>query len=106
MQALSRLDEEKGTLRLLDRLFYPGKDPNRLTLIKMLEEDGVARTAFYSSLNCLKELGLVEDTSGDSGKGKYAKLTRKGLNVAEKVREIALILTNPNEPIWTRESKK
>ena len=99
MNVLSRLDEEKGTLRLLDHLFYPGKDVNRVTLIKLLEGDGVARTAFYSSFKCLKELGLVEDVPEDT-RGKHAKLTRRGVDVAEKVREMAMILANKKGPIW------
>jgi DNA-binding PadR family transcriptional regulator len=100
MNFLTRLDEEKGTLRLLDHLFYPGKDINRTNLIRLMEGDGVARTAFYPSLNCLKELGLVEDASGGSGRGKYARLTRRGVDVAEKVRGMASILANKKGPIW------
>jgi len=72
---------------------------NRQTLIQALEKSGVARTAFYASLNCLKEMGLVEDRARERGREKIAVLTEKGRDVAIKVREITMILEASDEPI-------
>ena len=99
MSALSRLDKEKGTLRILNRLNSPKAHISRGLLIMLMEHEGVGRTAFYRSLNCLKELGLLDDYQEKHNKTKltYARLTSKGIAIAEKIEEIAEILTKEND---------
>ena len=59
-----------------------------------MKSEGLGRTAFYRSLDCLKELGLVEDVPGDAylGKGVFTKLSPRGFVVAEKLREFQQLL--------------
>ena len=95
MSALSRLDKEKGTLRILKVLFFRTALLSRGGLIMLMEHEGVGRTAFYRSLNCLKELGLLEDYQEKYNKKKLtsSRLTSKGMAIAEKIKEIEEILT-------------
>ena len=99
MSALSRLDEQKGTLRILKVLFFRTAPLSRGGLIKLMKQEGVGKTAFYRSLNCLKELGLLEDYQ-DKHKKKnltFSMLTSKGRAIAEKVEEIAELLSTEKD---------
>ena len=91
MSALSRLDKERGTLRILKVLSFQKTRLSRGLQILLMEHEGVGRTAFYRSLNCLKELGLLEDYQEKHKKTKltFSRLTSKGRAIAEKIEEIA-----------------
>ena len=95
MSALSRLDKEKGTLRILNVLGSENTRLSRGLQILLMKHEGVGRTAFYSSLDCLKELGLLEDYQDKHKKKKltFSMLTSKGRDIAEKVEEIAELLS-------------
>ena len=99
MSALSRLDKESGTLRILKVLSFQKTRLSRGLQILLLKHEGVGRTAFYSSLNCLKELGLLEDYREKHKKTKltFSMLTSKGRAIAEKIEEIAEILTTEKD---------
>ena len=62
----------------------------RLEFIKLASEEGVGRTAFYSSLEKLKELGLVEvlTSRGERGTMVESRLTERGKKVARLLSEI------------------
>jgi hypothetical protein len=94
MNAFARLDEEKGTLRILNFLNFPLGLIQRQRIIIVMKTQGLGRTAFYKSLDCLKELGLVEDVPGDAdlGKGVFTKLSPRGFVVAKKLREFQQLL--------------
>lgn len=99
MSALSRLDKERGTLRILKVLSFQKTRLSRGLLILLMEHEGVGRTAFYRSLNCLKELGLLEDYQEKHKKTKltFSMLTSKGRAIAEKIEEIAETLTTEED---------
>ncbi len=99
MSALSRLDEQKGTLRILKVLFFRTAPLSRGGLIMLMKHEGVGRTAFYRSLNCLKELGLLGEYQEKHKKKKItsSRLTSKGMAIAEKIKEIEEILTTEKD---------
>jgi DNA-binding MarR family transcriptional regulator len=109
MDAFARLDEEKGALRILNFLYFPLGLIQRQLLINAMKGMGVGRTAFYRSLDCLKELGLVEEVPGDAdlGKGVFTKLSPRGYVVAEKLREFQQLLhtSMTEEPSASRPSE-
>ena len=84
------LDGEKAALRLLLVLAYSQIPFPRLEFIKHAKEVGVGRTAFYSSLDKLKGLGLVEDLTGRGERGTVveSRLTERGEKVARLLSEI------------------
>ena len=84
------LDGEKAALRLLLTLAYSQVPIPRLEFIKHAKEVGVGRTAFYSSLEKLKELGLVEvlTSRGERGTMVESRLTERGKKVARLLSEI------------------
>ncbi len=57
--AISRLDDGKATLRILIELLKGAELASRGQLEEALRRNGVGRSAFYSSLNVLFELGLI-----------------------------------------------
>jgi DNA-binding PadR family transcriptional regulator len=91
---IRRLDEEKATLRLILILAYDMVPLTRLEFIEKAEEELVGRTAFYSSLRALKELGFIEETQ-DTKEGKrviHTELTEKGIAVARLIWDIENLL--------------
>ena len=70
----------------------------RTMFLWFAERDGVGRSAFYSSIRVLGELGLIEETRFKNQKGvsrKNTTLTPLGVSVAEKVSELVLLLKAP-----------
>lgn len=61
MSGIGSLDEEKGALRILLYLAYSQGSDDRRRMIEDLSSKDVGRTAFYSSLEALKDLNLVEE---------------------------------------------
>ena len=58
-QVFCSLDDGKATLRILNTLDRRGTLASRGQLEKTLYRCGVGRSAFYSSLKVLQELGLI-----------------------------------------------
>ena len=88
--SIRRLDEERGTLRLILTLAYNQVPLTRLEYMNGADEVGVGRTAFYSGIRTLMELGLVEETY-ETREGKrviLSGLTKDGWAVAKLLREI------------------
>jgi hypothetical protein len=83
----NRLDEVKGTLRILIILGYSFQPVPRLELIKECKEDYLGRTAFYSAHKALMELGLIEEKS-ETRDGKRVVLT----NLKEKGKKVVTYL--------------
>jgi hypothetical protein len=84
---IKRLDEERSTLRLILILAKIQVPVARLEFIKSAEDVSVGRTAFYSGVGTLRELGLIEESSDKRG-GKrviLTGLTEKGRRVAELI---------------------
>jgi hypothetical protein len=87
---IGRLDEVKGTLRLILILAYDQVPLTRLEYMAEADKAGVGRTAFYSGTKTLRELGLIEETS-ETRKGKRVilnGLTKDGRAVARPLVEI------------------
>ena len=59
------LDEEKATLRLVEILAWNQMPITRLNFISQCKKRKIGTTAFYSSLEALKKLGLVEDVKDE-----------------------------------------
>jgi hypothetical protein len=59
IHVLCRLDDGKASLRLLHMLHTGGNFASRRVLGTALEGTGAGRTAYYSSLKVLLELGLI-----------------------------------------------
>ena len=66
----TRLDEEKGTLRILLTLQETQSQISKTQLIESLQEAGLGRSGFYSSYNTLKEIGLVNEETGKNREGR------------------------------------
>ena len=81
------LDEQRASLRLLLSLLYDCPCSPRTELRECLRRYGVGGTAFQSSLESLKRLGLVQEKrAGDvGGRELLTLLTEKGMKVAEAV---------------------
>jgi len=83
------LDSERATLRLLLCLAYECPCHPRTELRNSLRKHGVGGTAFMASLDRLRELGLIQETTRDDGRRVTVTcLTEKGVRVAEKVSEL------------------
>ena len=63
-------------------------------MIEELAEEGVGRSAFYSSLKTLKDLGLVVDekTKGRDRMAVGTRLTSKGLEIAGAVNQLVDVM--------------
>ena len=92
--AFNRLDDGKATLRILYMLHIGGHMASRGVLEASLAESGVGRSAFYSSLKVLGELGLiVEERKRVDGKNLvFTDLTEKGGNIAEAIVELYTVM--------------
>ena len=89
-QVFCSLDDGKATLRILNTLHGEGTFFSRGQLEKTLYRCGVGRSAFYSSLKVLQELGLIFEVR-KRVKGKnllFTKLTEKGELVVKAIDEL------------------
>ena len=66
----TRLDEEKGTLRILLTLQETQSQITKTQLIESLRKAGLGRSGFYSSYNTLKEIGLIIEETGKNPEGR------------------------------------
>jgi predicted transcriptional regulator len=66
----TRLDEEKGTLRILLTLLKTQSHITKTQLIESLNKTGLGRSGFYSSYNTLKEIGLITEETGKNLEGR------------------------------------
>jgi hypothetical protein len=66
----TRLDEEKGTLRILLTLQETQSQITKTQLIESLQKVGLGRSGFYSSYNTLKEIGLIIEETGKNPEGR------------------------------------
>ena len=84
-QVFCRLDDGKATLRILKTLFGDGTSASRGQLEKTLDHYGVGRSAFYSSLKVLKELGLIVEVRKRVGDKNLVltELTEEGVKLDE-----------------------
>ena len=99
MSNIYRLDEVKGTIRLLDTLYNEYRPMYRLELLDKLRKVNVGRTAAYNAIETLKALGLIEEGQRVS-KGKRVistSISKKGIEIAKKLREINTILDGESE---------
>ena len=85
MSDLGAFDDEKATIRMILILGLQQGADSREMFIEVLKKHGVGRTAFYSSLEALEELALVEsrDVVVNGKRTRETVLTDKGMRVAE-----------------------
>ena len=85
MSDLDRFDDGKATIRMILILALQHGADSREMFIADLKKHGVGRTAFYSSLEALEELALVEsrDVVVNGKRTRETVLTDKGMRVAE-----------------------
>ena len=88
--AFNRLDDGKATLRILIMLISGLELASRGQLEAALDRSGVGRSAFYSSLKVLSELGLIfEVRKRVNGKNLlFTELTEKGVKVVKAIDEL------------------
>ena len=89
-QVFCRLDEGKATFRILIELLYGAELASRGQLEETLDRCGVGRSAFYSSLKVLQELGLIfEERKRVDGKNLlFTELTEKGDKIVKAIDEL------------------
>jgi DNA-binding transcriptional ArsR family regulator len=86
----AKLDNARGSLRLLHILGNRVAPMSRSTFQEFAERSGVGKSAFYSSIRALRELGLIEEKRV-MNKGvslKVTELTPRGVSVAKNVSEL------------------
>jgi len=91
----TRLDEEKGTLRILLTLQETQSQITKTQLIASLQKAGLGRSGFYSSYNALKEIGLITEETGKNREGRrilIPSLSGMGKVIALDLRKLQLIL--------------
>ena len=91
----TRLDEEKGTLRILLTLQETQSQFTKTQLIESLQKAGLGRSGFYSSYNTLKEIGLVNEETGKNREGRrilLPSLSGLGNVIALDLRRLQLML--------------
>ena len=88
--AFNRLDDCKASLRILILLDRGGYLASRGQLEAALAENGVGRSAFYSSLKALNELGLIFGVRKRfAGKNLlFTELTEKGEQIVKAIDEL------------------
>ena len=86
----NNLDHERGTLRLLLILYLSEEELTRNVLREKLQEHGVGKTAFYSSLNTCLSLNLITEKriQQDNVSIKTTQLTEKGTNIAQTIKQL------------------
>jgi DNA-binding MarR family transcriptional regulator len=99
MSNLYRLDEVKGTIRLLHTLYDIYRPMTRLELLDELRKVNIGRTAAYRAIETLKDLGLIEsDQKNYEGKRVIVtSITMKGIEIAVKLDEIKNMLDSKNK---------
>ncbi len=92
----AKLDKARGSLRLLHILGNRIPPMSRSIFLKFAERSGVGKSAFYSSIRALRELGLIEEkrVRNRSVSLKVTELTPRGVSVAKKVSELFSDLSN------------
>ncbi len=88
--AFNRLDDGKASLRILIELYNGAGKASRGQLEAALAKSGVGRSAFYSSLGVLSELGLIYEVR-KRARGKnllFTELTEKGDKVVKAIDEL------------------
>ncbi len=91
---LIRIDEEKGTLRILLTL-QEIQPQNKTQLIESLHKTGLGRSGFYSSYNTLKNIGLITEKTGKNLEGRrilQTSLTDMGNVIALDLRSLQMLL--------------
>ena len=91
----TRLDEEKGTLRILLTLQEMQSQITKTQLIESLQEAGLGRSGFYSSYNTLKEIGLIKEEAGKNLEGRgilLPSLSGMGNVIAQDLRTLQMML--------------
>ena len=93
-RVLCRLDDGKATLRILIELINGAELASRGVLEALLAESGVGRSALYSSLKVLGELGLIFEVRKRVRDKNlvFTELTEKGKNIAEAIDELYAII--------------
>lgn len=91
-----KLDHERGSLRLLLTLHKSEVGLTRQSLITKLAEQGVGKSALYSSLKACISLGLVEEYDSEVGsrRVKVTHVTEKGGIVTKKLLELKNLLVD------------
>ncbi len=86
----AKLDNPRGSLRLLYILGNRIPQRSRSTFQEFAERSGVGKSAFYSSIRALLELGLIEEKRVRMGGAsvKATELTPRGVTIALKVSEL------------------
>ena len=91
----TRLDEEKGTLRILLTLQETQSQITKTQLIESLQKAGLGRSGFYSSYNTLKEIGLIIEETGKNPEGRrilLPSLSGMGNVISLDLRRLQLML--------------
>ena len=93
-QVFCSLDDGKATLRILIELYNGAEIASRGQLEKTLDRYGVGRSAFYSSLKVLQELGLIFKVRKrvDGKNLLYTELTEKGDKVVKAIDELYTVI--------------
>ena len=88
--AFNRLDDGKATLRILIMLISGLELASRGQLEAALDRSGVGRSAFYSSLKVLSELGLIFEVRKrvNCKNLLFTELTEKGVKVVKAIDEL------------------
>ena len=91
----TRLDEEKGTLRILLILLETQPPITKTQLIESLRKTGLGRSGFYSSYNTLKDIGLITEETGMNPQGRrilITSLSGMGNVIAADLRTLEMML--------------
>jgi DNA-binding MarR family transcriptional regulator len=99
MSNIYKLDEVKGTIRLLLTLYNVYRPMTRLELLDELRKVNIGRTAAYRAIETLKAQGLI-DVAQRVYEGKrviVTSITKKGIEIAEKLDEVKTMLDSKNE---------
>jgi hypothetical protein len=91
----TRLDEEKGTLRILLTLLETQPQITKTQLIESLNNTGLGRSGFYSSYNTLKNIGLITEEISKNNEGRrilLPSLSGMGNVIAADFRTLQLML--------------
>ena len=92
--AFNKLDDCKASLRILIELYSGAGLASRGQLEAALGRSGVGRSAFYSSLKVLSELGLIfEVRKRVDGKNLlFTELTEKGEKIVKAIDELYTVI--------------
>jgi DNA-binding PadR family transcriptional regulator len=97
----AKLDNERGSLRLLRILGNRIPPMSRSIFLEFAEWSGVGKSAFYSSIHALAELGLIEEKRVRLGgvSVKVTELTPRGVSVVRKVDGLLSVLDTQDDRI-------